>query len=69
MLGVKLVAFDHNQSLFLGGEEGGGGEFFRLGHKIVVFTLFNSLFSIITFNLKVKIMSVCFRMSPRDSSV
>ena len=25
MLGVKLVAFDHNQSLFLGGRRGGGG--------------------------------------------
>ena len=40
VLGVKLVAFDHDQSFFF---LGGGGEFFRLGHKIVVFTLFNSL--------------------------
>ena len=39
VLGVKLVAFDHDQSFFLGG----GGEFFRLGHKIVVFNIFNSL--------------------------
>ena len=41
VLGVKLVAFDHDQSFFFWG--GGGCEFFRLGHKIVVFTLFNSL--------------------------